>query len=87
MLTSNFHFDRPTLNLISSPSDQIYCFANIFPLIIVTGSVYDQFIFKATFYELLWNELKIDFFVSDTCQEHFENIHDLKQKFHNLKWK
>ena len=31
-----------------------------------------------TYYEM---ELKIDFFVSDTCQGHFENIHDTKQKF------
>ena len=37
-----------------------------------------------TYYEM---ELRIDFFVSDTCQGHFENIHDIKQKFLNLKWK
>ena len=37
-----------------------------------------------TYYEM---ELKIDFFVSDTCQGHFENIYNIKQKFHNLKKK
>ena len=35
-----------------------------------------------TYYEM---ELRIDFFVSDTCQGHFENIHDIKQKFLKVK--
>ena len=35
-----------------------------------------------TYYEM---ELRIDFFVSDTCQGHFENIHDKKQKFLKVK--